>query len=715
MITYLANLNFMNKISFLTFVTLICLNSLSAYSQEQNFCGQQIITENIFKAHPEWRAEFERTLNSVQNQNSQHGVGQAQKIQASPTHTVPVVFHILHIGGVENISDAQVIDQVAILNRDFQKQNQDTILVVPSFTNNIANVGFQFELATIDPLGNCTNGIIRHFDPITTTWPMPTVDFTPYAYTWPPNKYLNVYVVNNIEGLNGAYTILPGVPVPSIADAIVIEHNVTGSIGTANVANSRVLTHEVAHWFNVLHIWGSTNSPGVACGDDGVTDTPITKGFISCSTSNAAVCTPSVQENVQNYMDYSPCKIMFTNGQASRMLTCITGTINNRHNLSSSSNLLATGITTTVANCIPLVELGAIPAKTVCLGNPMSVIAYTSNANASNYFWSASAGVIITNSTSPTTSVSFSGVGNYTITCVASNTNGASTASMIVMVKTNTAQVSGSYPESFESAGLPLNWMIHNPNTMPTNWSISNFASSLGGQSMFVNAETAPTGSEEIFETPSYDFLNNPGATFTFKTAYARQTATHNDVFKVQASKNCGGTWSDIYVPTPAFLSTGSGGVSSSLFVPNSSQWKAYNLTLHPAFSSFKNESNVIIRFYFKEDITTGYGNRLYLDEVNFSSPAGINEFTQRINLNVYPNPVNDELSLQFDLHDNGKVRVSLLNALGSEVMYNDMATLNPGTHKIKLDVGGRLHPGVYFLNVDINNVKVTRKIMVLE
>ena len=83
-------------------------------------------------------------------------------------YTIPVVFHIVHNFGPENIPNANILDQVYILNRDYQKLNADTADVVPAFRSAVAKCGFQFKLATIDPLGNCTNGIDRVVSPLTT-------------------------------------------------------------------------------------------------------------------------------------------------------------------------------------------------------------------------------------------------------------------------------------------------------------------------------------------------------------------------------------------------------------------------------------------------------------------------------------------------------------------------------------------------------------------
>jgi len=76
--------------------------------------------------------------------------------------TIPIVFHILHYDGAENIADAQIYDAMDILNQDYRLLNSDTSQVIPEFKNLYADAGIEFKLATIDPFGNCTNGIVRN-------------------------------------------------------------------------------------------------------------------------------------------------------------------------------------------------------------------------------------------------------------------------------------------------------------------------------------------------------------------------------------------------------------------------------------------------------------------------------------------------------------------------------------------------------------------------
>lgn len=674
-----------------------CLIHLSFVIKAQGLCGQTIVREKYLKQHPELVNNF---INQNKEELSQNKLNISQNVSAVPLYTIPVVFHILHIGGIENISDAQILSQMAILNRDYQKQNADTISVVPGFTNNIANVGVAFKLATKDPNGNCTNGIIRHYD-VNTNWD--SDNFSLFAYTWPRDRYLNIYIVKKIIGMDGAYAFLPGDPIPPSADVIVCMHNYVGNVGTTGGVDYRVLTHEVGHFFSLEHVWGVTNSPGVACGDDNVSDTPITKGFTSCAINNAAVCTPNVQENVQNYMDYAPCKLMFTNGQKAKMLSCLTSTINNRQNLYSASNLAFTGITTTTTNCIPLVETSAA-SKTICVGKSIVVNSYTSNANPTSYQWSATNGALLSSPTAANTTVTLINPGPATLVCTASNTNGSNASTIVVNANASIPLSLNTYTESFEQASIPANWQIQNITPSSAQWALTNISASHGNQSMVVNAEDATTSSLFLLETPSYDFLNSPGATFTFKYAYARKTATHKDVFKVQASKDCGGSWTDIYVPTMSSFAAPSGGVYSNLFIPNSSQWVMYDVTQHPNFLNFLSEGNVKIRFYFKEDSVNAYGNRLYVDEINYNSTVGLQKYSNNLDVKIYPNPANNFVVI--DLNDAKEKTIEVFDVTGRIIISEQTAETKKQINISKLD------EGVYYVRVSCNGLQYISKLI---
>ncbi|MBA3683161.1 MAG: T9SS type A sorting domain-containing protein, partial [Bacteroidetes bacterium] len=385
-----------------------------------------------------------------------------------------------------------------------------------------------------------------------------------------------------------------------------------------------------------------------------------------------------------------------------------------RSTLSTPANLLATGITTTTTNCIPFINISALPTTTVCSGTALSLVSFTSNANPTSFLWTAGSGVSIGNPSAASTTATFNTVGTVTVNCVASTSSGSNNQTIVVTVLSGVTEVTSANSESFETATLPNFWSIISPTNPIYKWDITNLSGSNGVQSMFVQAENFPANAEAILESPLYDFLNNPGAVYTFKYAYARYDANNKDLFKVQASKDCGGTWSDIWVPTNSALANGSGGTSSTLFTPSAATWVLYDLTAHPNFVNFTNIQNVLIRFYFKEDVGgTGNGNRMFLDEINFDTPNGINEVTRSIGLNVFPNPTSSAFNIKFDLSNDAKVSYKLTSVTGAIISDVPTKDLSIGSHEIRINENNKLAQGIYFLNFEMNGIKMTKKIII--
>jgi len=679
------------------------------YNAKVHFCNTTEKQNSWFEKHPELKVYFDQLQEQARfNDSVQSQSGHLERSSAVAIYTIPIVFHILHQGGAENISDAQVINAVDILNRDFNKLNADTSNVVLPFKTLIGDTKFVFQLATKDPNGICTNSIIRHYD-VNTNW---IGNFSDYQYTWNPTRYLNFYVVKSISSGAAGYTYLPGSGIPSALDAIVILSSYVGSIGSGNAGSSRALTHEVGHWFNLPHVWGGTNQPGVACGDDGVSDTPITKGFTSCSLNNTKICNPAIDENIQNYMDYAYCQVMFTKGQSSRMQNSINSPISGRNNLSSLNNLSITGITNPGINCIPNLEI-SVSSYSVCQGHSLAFNSYTYNSSPTSYSWTANNAAVVSNPTLSATHILFNNAGSTTVSCVVSNINGNSSKSIVIYVLNGITNYNSTNSQSFESLSLPSFWSVINPATPNNKWDIFSGAGSQGSKCMYIQGELLEANSIEILETPSYDFKNNQGAIFTFKYAYARKDANNKDLFKVQGSKNCGGSWEDIWLPNNGNLANSSGGTTAGIYVPFF-DWGFYNLTLHPNFQSFVNEDHVNFRFYFQEDVGgVGLGNRFYLDEVNFTTPVGINELTKSIGFNVYPNPTSDIFNLQFTLSNSAKIKYQIQSITGSTFIEEAEQLYLEGEYKIILNKNKSLAKGIYFLHLEMNGIKMSRKLVV--
>lgn len=259
---------------------LIILFSRTYIAQELKHCGTDQAIKQLYEAHPEMWQSF------INNENAYNIAGAANalnKTLSTTVYTIPVVFHVLHQNGPENISDAQIMDAMAILNRDMRKLNADTINVIPRFKDLVSDIRIEFVLARLDPQGNCTNGIDRIYTSKTNYG-----DDSAKVNPWPRDKYLNIWTAKALQQGWAGYAYYPSAATGSLSvhDGLMVLANYVGSIGTSNVNQSRCITHEVGHWLDLGHPWNTTINisinVGLACGDDLIDDTPTTKGHTNC-------------------------------------------------------------------------------------------------------------------------------------------------------------------------------------------------------------------------------------------------------------------------------------------------------------------------------------------------------------------------------------------------------------------------------------------------
>jgi hypothetical protein len=262
---------------------------------------------------------------------------------------IPIVFHVIHNNGTENITQSQIMDQIRVINEDFRKMvgtNGDKA------TNGKAvDMNIEFRLAQKDPNGNRHDGINRIQSTLTTE----AYQSVKNLISWPSDKYLNIWVVRTIRNFTGADgTILGYAQFPNQmqssngrkTDGIVIRSDYTGTINSGNSTHAgRTLTHEIGHWIGLYHtfqdgcVGGSPNT--CATQGDRVCDTPpVEDATNGCLTSRVSC---NGQAMVENYMDYMDgrCANTFTAGQKERAWAQIKLY---RSNIYTEENLAAAGI-----------------------------------------------------------------------------------------------------------------------------------------------------------------------------------------------------------------------------------------------------------------------------------------------------------------------------------------------------------------------------------
>ncbi|WP_338390320.1 PKD domain-containing protein [Aureibacter tunicatorum] len=303
-----------------------------------------------------------------------------RRSKADEILTFPVVFHIIHENGLENITDDQCIEQVKQLNEDFQAYNDGFNDIINEFSSVKANVGLQFSLAKKDPQGNSTSGIVRHYVKGGSTQYNGEEDDMINSYGWPNDKYLNIYVVRQADYGNPGSPVGYGSGWASPVTGTTCSFWAIGRTRTASPTHPGLVTHELGHYYNLPHTFPT---PGT-CGDgDGIADTPPTDAASQsplgrCDLTYAPCGTLT---NAQNFMDYSECQVMFTEGQKSvirQACANIYGSIN------SQENLITTGVIGEAVSAQFWSDLITLPKN-----NPVifTDISETENEEITNYSW----------------------------------------------------------------------------------------------------------------------------------------------------------------------------------------------------------------------------------------------------------------------------------------------------------------------------------------
>lgn len=278
----------------------------------QHDCRAFEYQEQLLQKNPSLHASRDAAQNFVQL----HETSRASSDLAGKTITIPVVVHVIYHYSTENFSDSLVKSQIFALNRDFRKLNADTVKIPQAFKGLAADCGIEFRLASVDPQGRATSGIVHKYTPIT-KWTMDDkikLSSEMGDDGWDAKSYLNIWV-GSLDKFLG-YSTVPGDPLEK--DGVVISNTAFGNGIPGVYTKGRTAIHEVGHWLGLRHLWGDAD-----CGDDGVADTPKQATFTNgCPTGVRISCNNGPYGDMyMDYMDFTNdvCLVMFTKGQSQKM------------------------------------------------------------------------------------------------------------------------------------------------------------------------------------------------------------------------------------------------------------------------------------------------------------------------------------------------------------------------------------------------------------
>lgn len=693
----------------------------------QRACGTMHHHEQLLQQYPNLQNERDAIENFTQQAISS-GAGHQKMVV-----NIPVVVHVVYNSTTQNISDAQIQSQIAILNKDFRKLNSDISSIPSTFSTTAADCEINFCLASIAPNGTATTGIIRKS---TTTTSFTDDDKVKYSAqggddAWNSSKYLNIWICKLGNSLLG-YAQFPGGP--AATDGVVINYTAFGNTGTATAPfnKGRTATHEVGHWLNLYHIGGDASG---GCGNDLVSDTPPQKGGSeSAGTGNdfgqnygcpthplvrTGECSGTTAEMFMNYMDYTDdaCMYMFTNGQKSRMQALFASGGSKVGLLTSNG---CGGTTTT-------------PTPSYC----------ASSGSSTQYEWISNVNLGTINNTS----ASNNGYGNFT-----------SLSSNLVVGSTNTLKItpgfaSTAYSEyfrvyidynkdlDFDDSG-ELVYTSPASASMVTGSFVVPTSATIGSTRMRVMMKDAAiTGPCEAFtygEVEDYSVSIQSGTTtpttctdnyesnetrtasklIAVNTNITAKIGTSTDVdwFKfanTSTAKNIKITLTNLPADYDVRLYNGSGvllassqntGTSTETIVYNTSTIATYYIKVNGYSSAFSSTS-----CYTLNAIISPNTSKIEGEETDHEEAVQNNS-----ELLVVPNPTIDgKIMLSLKNETIGSIVITIMDASGRIVKYSE-SEKSSDFYKEEVDLRS-MNKGIYFVHVEGENFSTTEKLIYTE
>jgi hypothetical protein len=260
---------------------------------------------------------------------------------------------------------------------------------------------------------------------------------------------------------------------------------------------------------------------------------------------------------------------------------------------------------------------------------------------------------------------------------------------------------SGFQPAAFP----PTDWFINNIGNNDKTW-VRAAVGAFGASNASAKIPFYDMGSlgeqDEIF-LPPMNMTNATAAQLTFIIAHARYSAQYTDRMKVMVSTDCGATWTTPWDKSDPNLATTTTLVTAA-FTPSASQWRNESIDM----AAYCGQSAVMVKFV----SVNGYGNNLYLDDVNLTTAVGLPETIKENAIDVYPNPFSGVANMNINLVKAANVSFEVVNMLGQVVYTRDMGQMANGAFTTTLN-SSNFESGVYFVRFNIDNSTLVKKITI--
>lgn len=250
--------------------------------------------------------------------------------------------------------------------------------------------------------------------------------------------------------------------------------------------------------------------------------------------------------------------------------------------------------------------------------------------------------------------VTFNGVGTFLVTLSVVDAGGQSDQdSLYITIETPVASM---IQEDFETIFPPEEWSGSSQGNIT--WEQTSLAGGFGlsPNSMMVDNYNVYAWGEYCEIIAPLDFSSAGSGWLTFDVAYARYSSVNKDSLEILVSDDCGLSWTTVYFKADSDLPTAPD-YSGGQFVPTSSQWRRDSIDL--SLYSGNNNLRISFRNY------GGYGQALYVDNINLGGMPVELEKDEQPYFSVYPNPANRSNYLYIATSDIGNMKFSLFNSEG--------------------------------------------------
>ncbi|MGB3617543.1 MAG: zinc-dependent metalloprotease [Catalinimonas sp.] len=632
------------------------------------------------------------------------------------TLIIPVVFHVFHEFGQENVSREQLQVSLDLVN-DFYN-NPEVDQIVDEFQGIVGQANIEFRMARLDPNGNPTDGVTRHFSPLTDGEEAAssaglTADLL-NTVRWNAQRYINIYVVRNIRSIDGGGVVAGYVSYLGGRPALAVFRE--------RSLFDNTLAHELGHYLMLPHPWGRTNSPGPDRGncdtDDGIDDTPLTEGVFPISSCNLNQTTCGSLDNVQNVMDYARCGIMFTAGQVQAMRDGLLNTpdVGPFNTLVTPSNLVATGTNNgyVPTEGAPIIDAFRTDRDEICApeGVGLDVSVYNAPDSTLEYKWivpGASVDTILTKEAIPF----YEQAGLFPITLIVSNSAGSDTLVQEATLRVRNPLIYSyaiPFVEDFEttifnrSEQYDSNWVITTSTIGSRTWELTTDAALDGSTSLVLDNRQIVNDIEHELISPVIDFtMTTETPLISFYVAYASNGDDLDEVFEVATSVNCGRSWSRRARLRPGDLESAPEQVSG-VFVPaDETQWKRHEVRLSGTAGRYA-QVRILVE--------SQRGNRIYLDSLQVGSNlvTSVNEAVLSADLKVFPNPTQGTAEVSYRLPAADETTLRVVDVLGRTIWQEEPRRRAAGEYQTTLPA---LPSGFYLVRLRTADGEQTRRLVV--